>query len=378
MPLWPDGLGEENKMADQRQNELQQIADQIANERETDTLIYIGGVNISSARNLVDLVGRRNRRRNLLFVLGTTGGDAHAAYKISRCLQHAYEEGEFSVAIYGDCKSAGTLIAMAAKKIIMDQHGELGPLDVQLHKEDQLFEHTSGLTPKQALASLREQSLSHFEEIMLAVHTRSGFQISTRLAASIGIRMAVGLLGPIYAQIDPMRIGETQRSMNIARAYGERLNVHSNLRMGALDKLIEGYPSHDFAIDFDEAKGLFNTLVRPDDLQKQLGSQLVHLLLPYRFISQDDATVAFINTETSRQEITQNTDNADKSRSSHAKKAANTAAGKGEPIAEAVDGRVAATAAGDGESGKRATHKTSRNGKASTLPTPNTTGVGMT
>jgi len=284
-------------MADDNTDVLMQLAAGYAKDRDADILLYIGGINMSSARNLVDLVCPRRKRKNLVFILGTNGGDAHAGYKISRCLQHAYEGGDYTIAVFGDCKSAGTLIAIGAKSIVLGQHGELGPLDVQLHKEDQLFAQSSGLTPNQALERLREEALSEFEHFMLSVHARSGHQISTRLAASIGIRMVVGLLGPIYEQIDPMRIGETQRALEIARAYGQRLDMSKNLKHGALDKLIEGYPSHDFAIDFDEAKGLFNRLKQADEVQTQIGEKLAHLLLQYKAISQDEALTLFITPE---------------------------------------------------------------------------------
>jgi hypothetical protein len=44
--------------------------------------------------------------------------------------------------------------------------------------------------------------------------------------------------------------------ISIAKSYGERLGLH-NLQAGALDRLVEEYPSHGFIIDYREAKGLF-------------------------------------------------------------------------------------------------------------------------
>jgi|SRR5579871_1146786 len=94
---------------------LLKLAKKYAEERDSDVMVYIGGINMSSARTLVDQVCQRQKRTNLFFILGTNGGDAHAGYKIARCLQHAYEKGEFSIAAFGDCKSAGTLVAIARK-----------------------------------------------------------------------------------------------------------------------------------------------------------------------------------------------------------------------------------------------------------------------
>lgn len=284
-------------MAKERER-FEKIADKIAEERDCDTLVYIGGVNVYSARQFVNVInGRKHRRKNLHLILGTNGGEANAAYKIARSFQHAYEKGTVTVGVYGDCKSAGTLIAIGAHDIVMCQHGEFGPLDVQMKKDDQLFVRSSGLTTAQAMESLKKEAFVQFEHFLLEIHDRTGYEISTRLATSMAIRMVVGLLGPVYQQIDPMRIGETQRAMDVAMAYGERLNVGRNLKPDALQRLVQKYPSHDFAIDFEEAKQLFVRLKRTDDLQRELGEQLAHHLLDYGSISQRPAITLYLNSE---------------------------------------------------------------------------------
>ncbi len=333
-------------------NPVETIAEEIATAADSDVLLYVGEINISSARKLVDLVNKREgRRRHVLFILGTNGGDANAAYKIARCLQHAYEKGDFTIAVYGDCKSAGTLVAIAAKSIVMCQHGELGPLDVQLQKEDQLFSMSSGLTPKQALESLKSESLSQFEHFMLTIHARSGFQISTKLAASIAIRMVTGLLGPVYEQIDPLRVGETQRAMDVAQNYGRRLDKSSNLKPGALQRLVEGYPSHDFAIDFDEADELFNRCRRTTDRERLLGEALAHHLLSFRRISDSDAMFLFLNEENQTEGV-EDADEKGEERATDSHK--HLGSGEGGPLPEENFGGAEAAADGDGKEGSRA------------------------
>lgn len=342
------------------QGTFEKIADQIADKTDTDTLGYVGGVKIGAARQLVDLVNRRNRRKNLFFVLGTNGGDAHAAYKIARCLQHAYESGTVTVGVYGECKSAGTLIAISAHSVVMCQHGELGPLDVQMKKDDQLFVRSSGLTTAQALESLKKESFSQFEHFLLEIHDRTGYEISTRLALSMAIRMTTGLLGPIYQQIDPMRIGETQRAMNVARAYGERLDISRNLKPNALKKLIEEYPSHDFAIDYDEAAQLFVRIARTNELERQIGEDLAHLLLDYKTIS-GQAVMAYFNTEPKRTDETVESENAAQGEpdAKHGTNSSSASREGGPPSGSTNGGSGEATAAG-GKRSSQATAQTAR------------------
>jgi hypothetical protein len=91
---------------------------------------------------------------------------------------------------------------------------------------------------------------------MLEILESSGGTISTKMACDVACQLATGLFQPLTAQLDPQRMGEMERMMTIAKAYGERLGKE-NLKDGALQKLIEEYPSHSFIIDYVEAKGLF-------------------------------------------------------------------------------------------------------------------------
>ena len=106
-------------------------------------------------------------RRNVLLILATFGGDAHAAYRIARSFQkfHKTIQGpnnqptgnRFTVFLSSVCKSAGTILTLGADAVILSDMAEMGPIDVQLRKPDEVGERTSGLTPIQALESLEHQ-----------------------------------------------------------------------------------------------------------------------------------------------------------------------------------------------------------------------------
>ncbi len=82
--------------------------------------------------------------------------DADVAYRIARCLQHRYER--ITAVISGQCKSAGTLLAIGAHELAFSDHGELGPLDVQLRKADDMWAATSGLTVRNVCDALGQLS----------------------------------------------------------------------------------------------------------------------------------------------------------------------------------------------------------------------------
>lgn len=148
----------------------------------------------------------------------------------------------------------------------MSQGAQLGPIDVQLRKEEEVGERRSGLVAGQAMDTLSTEAGKTFFR-MFRLMRQGGLQLPTRLAAETAATMAIGIMEPIYAQLDPIRIGEIERFVNIALEYGERLRT-SNVRKDTIEQLLSGYPSHEFVIDRKEAGDLFERVeVPPDDLE---------------------------------------------------------------------------------------------------------------
>ncbi len=126
-------------------------AQAVSAELDTDIVVFSGDVFPLEDQKFNDLVREKHGRKNVLLVLSTFGGSADSAYRIARCLQECYRDGKFYVFVDSYCKSAGTLIAVGASDIIMADSAELGPLDVQMKKPDEIDERASGLTPMQAM-----------------------------------------------------------------------------------------------------------------------------------------------------------------------------------------------------------------------------------
>ena len=103
--------------------------------------------------------------------------------------------------------------------------------------------------------------------------------ITFKTAAEVATANIAAMYGPIFAQIEPEKLGSRTRAMRIAADYAERLsNTSGNIQNEkALDKLSNSYASHSFVIDFAEAETLFNNvrMVNDDEamIVKNLGGK---------------------------------------------------------------------------------------------------------
>ncbi|MCB1953388.1 MAG: SppA protein [Zoogloeaceae bacterium] len=239
-----------------------------AQENDCDIIVYAGPISRHGYDQLCSVIPTV-RRTHCLFVLMTYGGDAHSGYRIARALSHNYPDpGRIRILVPHACKSAGTLICIGAHELIVADKGELGPLDVQVQKPDEMMQLTSGLDIIRGLSYLRDELLGSFREFLIDINQGSG--LSTAIASEIASKLTIGMYNPIVGQIDPLKLGEMQAALTIALEYGKRLNERTkSLKSNALSRLTMQYPSHGFVIDRKEIRQLFKTVRAPETEPEQ-------------------------------------------------------------------------------------------------------------
>lgn len=254
-------------------NSVAKAANAVAEEADADVFLFNSAIGRPFDDEVISKCCVRKKHKNVIVMLVTEGGDADAAYRIARSFQDHYEK--FTCIVPGYCKSAGTLILTGAHELVMTDFGELGPLDVQMAKKDELGERESGLLVTSALEALRRSAFSSFEHFFLTMQRKSRFLITFKTAAEYATKLTTGLFSPIYGQIDPRLIAESSRAQAIGLQYGTRLGlVGQNIDDENLYRLISEYPTHGFVIDRAEAETLFKNVRKPSETEASLIKKL--------------------------------------------------------------------------------------------------------
>ncbi|MCF6199816.1 MAG: hypothetical protein L3J67_10565 [Hyphomicrobiaceae bacterium] len=185
----------------------------------SDWFIYNGAIERGRDLEFINLVCEKHASENCVLLLVTSGGDPDAAYKMGRYLQSKYET--FSVLIPGFCKSAGTLLAIGANELIFTPYGELGPLDIQMAKSDQIAGMESGLNISEAFRALEERARQTYHRLTIEIINSSDGIVSFQTASHAAIEILSSLYGPIFSSIDPEEVGSRSRAMRIGEDYGQ-------------------------------------------------------------------------------------------------------------------------------------------------------------
>ena len=154
-------------------------------------------------------------------------------------------------------KSAATLLCLAADELVLGSLGELGPLDQQCDEKQKADSplNTSRLLAFKALEQLQEVALDLYDSAVTRIAKKSGMRLCDACAQAA--ELTRGLLGPLYAQLDPLRIADNARGLEIGCEFADRIlrryrAVDPETRRRLIHRLIHTYPTHSFALDLEE------------------------------------------------------------------------------------------------------------------------------
>ena len=168
-------------------------------------------IDIDDSEAVIDAINRTDSDVPIDIVLHTPGGLVVAAYQIARAIRR--HRGRTTVFVPHHALSGGTLIALAADQIVMSPHAVLGPVDPQV-----------GPFPAASLLRVvRSKPIEHIED-------------ETLILADQAEKAVIQLRAIVQEMLTDRYPRETVEEL--------------------ADLLTQGSWTHDYPINFDQAKGL--------------------------------------------------------------------------------------------------------------------------
>lgn len=217
------------------------------------------------------------------FLVHSGGGDINVAYQIAEFLREHCDKMRLFVPLFA--KSAATIFALASDEIIMCDFAELGPLDTQILEERGRGERkfSSALNPFKSLSQIQSFSLETMDLVVKLLVRRSTLTVDEAIGKAI--KFSAGISNPLYEKLDIEKLGEYSRALMIGKEYGVRLlhrynkNMDADRRDTVVDRLVYGYPSHDYIIDYKELIDLGFSARRPGLDEKNVLDSIIKYLL---------------------------------------------------------------------------------------------------
>ena len=202
-------------------------------------------------------------------ILDSTGGPLDSAFRSVLFLSRYAET--LNVYVPRKAKSASTLIAVGANKIVMSPFGELGPLDTQIRDPRNPTDYISALDCYQSVDYVREFGFSTLSQALkqLATVTQGKLLLTDSLDAAANF--AIGHITPMLSQTRSLDFGAWGRSLKMGERYAQILICRAaqidQLKAERIaSRLVYGYTHHLFPIDITEASNIgLNTREMSED-----------------------------------------------------------------------------------------------------------------
>ena len=190
-------------------------------------------------------------------ILYTLGGDTLAAWNIVNLIREFCDE--FEIIVPNKCRSAGTLMALGANKIIMTKQATLGPIDPSLNSP--LNPIIPNTMPPMKMPVSVESVKGYFDMLKDEVGVKTPEALSSAYIK-------------LTETVNPLVLGDIYRRKNQIIMLARRLlDMHAtteNLADNIISFLCSDSGSHDYTINRSEAKKLGLPIESPSDTMYQL------------------------------------------------------------------------------------------------------------
>lgn len=260
------------------------------------TYVYfgsIGGVNLFKTRNSLMKIANG---QEIDIVLQSGGGSADDAYRLIRTFRKKYNVVNVIVPFWA--KSAATLFAFGATRLVLHEFGELGPIDVQIKKDtetDPEGEWSSALNVQASLLQIEARSRQGMLEMFTQLRSKTKenneiLKIGRRQLAEMLLDYSAKFYQPLLQKVETIELGIMTRSLDVGKMYAKRiLKQYTDTEDEKINKLIEflvyDCPDHGYIVDYNVLQSYLSYVIKADeepfgvDYNKELEKLSIHLMM---------------------------------------------------------------------------------------------------
>jgi hypothetical protein len=232
-------------------------------------------IDMAVAKGMRTLVRDLPKDKPVALLIESPGGYAREAYIVAKLLHRHC--GGFTAIIPQYAKSAATLLALGADRILMHDDAELGPIDAQVFDYDR-ERRASALDEVQSLERLHAQALNLIDSTMLLLIRRS--RKRTDVVMPHVLKYVAQTMKPLFEKIDTVHFTAMSRTLKVAEAYAIRLlSLRGSENAGIIaERLVYEYPDHGFVIDHAEARAMGLSVDLFDDSTRNVVDEIIEHL----------------------------------------------------------------------------------------------------
>jgi len=238
------------------------------------TYVYfgaIGGVNLVKTRKYLM---QASEKPEIDIVLNSSGGSASDAYRLIRTFRNKYKTVNIIIPFWA--KSAATLFAFGANRLVLHEFGELGPIDVQIKKDvetDTEGEWSSALNVQASLLQIEARSREGMLEMFTKLRSDDNeeiVKIGRKQLAEMLLNYSAKFYEPLLQKVDTLELGTMARRLNEGKMYANRiLRQYTNTGKEKVDSLVNfltyDCPNHGYVVDYFVLKLYLDYVIRTNE-----------------------------------------------------------------------------------------------------------------
>lgn len=286
--------------------DLLKLVEELFKIRQIPQFLYYGLIQhygMLEFRKQIDEFNVRHDFDKIDFILNSPGGRPDDAYRIIKVLRNHFNEVNIIIPFWA--KSAATLLALGGSNIIMNELGEMGPLDVQLLKEKDdspEFDWESALNDEASLKRIEQRAQESYLRLYEATYISDQVRIHKSEISKQIFEFISGFYKPLLEQINPYKIGEKRRKLDIGAQYANKIliqyapKMEPRLRKDLVDYLIYECPDHSYIIDYELLTKFLPNVKEASEIDMQYKAALTKVSNYFIASEEEENLIGFIPT----------------------------------------------------------------------------------